>query len=111
MSSCVDKELTLTNIDRMKTPYLDTEIELLEGFKDRKEASFYQLRKLAEYREIKQLLIHSVVKSLPMDYEIELEKLNQLRQTQASTNTQLVILRAFAHKLGLYDASDYIKIV
>lgn len=45
----------------MKTPYLDTEIELLEGFKDNKEASFYQLRKLAEYREIKQLLIQRVV--------------------------------------------------
>ena len=45
----------------MKTPYLDTEIELLEGFKDKKVASFYQLRKLVEYREIKQLLIHSVV--------------------------------------------------
>jgi len=44
----------------MKTPYLDTEIELLEGFKDNKEASFYQLRKLAEYREIKQLLIQRV---------------------------------------------------
>ena len=48
----------------MKTPYLDREIELLEGFKDKKEASFYQLRKLAEYREIKQLIIHSVGKSI-----------------------------------------------
>ena len=48
----------------MKTPYLDKEIELLEGFKENKEASFYQLRKLAEYREIKQLLLHDVSKRL-----------------------------------------------
>lgn len=47
----------------MKTPYLDKEIELLEGYKDKKEASFYQLRKLAEYREIKQLILHGVVNS------------------------------------------------
>jgi len=45
----------------MKTPYLDKEIELIEGFKDKKEASFYQLRKLVEYLEIKQLLIDVVV--------------------------------------------------
>jgi len=45
----------------MKTPYLDKEIELIEGFKDKKEASFYQLRKLLEYLEIKQLLIDVVV--------------------------------------------------
>lgn len=44
----------------MKTPYLDREIELLEGFKDNKQASFYQLQKLVEYREIKQLAIDGV---------------------------------------------------
>lgn len=45
----------------MKTTYLDNEIILLEGYKKEGTASFYQLRKLAEYREIKQLLIHGVV--------------------------------------------------
>ena len=46
---------------RMKTTYLDNEIILLEGYKKEGRASFYQLRKLAEYREIKQLIIASVV--------------------------------------------------
>ena len=65
----------------MKTPYLDKEIKLLESFKDKKEASFYQLRKLAEYLEIKQLLIHSVVVTLcecampdPIDPFAEVDK-------------------------------------
>ncbi len=44
----------------MKTPYLDTEINLIEGYKENKVASFYQIRKLVEYREIKQLLLHGV---------------------------------------------------
>jgi len=41
----------------MKTSYLDKEIELIESFKEKKEASFYQLQKLVEYQKIKQLLI------------------------------------------------------
>ena len=45
----------------MKTPYLDKEIELIESFKEKKEASFYQLQKLVEYQKIKQLLIDVVV--------------------------------------------------
>lgn len=45
----------------MKTPYLDKEINLLEGYKKEGTASYYQSRKLAEYRKIKQLLMHSVV--------------------------------------------------
>jgi len=44
----------------MKTTYLDNEIILLEGYKKEGTASFYQLRKLAEYREIKQLIIGGV---------------------------------------------------
>ena len=44
----------------MKTTYLDNEIILLEGYKKEGTASSYQLRKLAEYREIKQLIIASV---------------------------------------------------
>ena len=47
----------------MKTPYLDTEINLIEGYKENKVASFYQIRKLVEYREIKQLLLHGVMDS------------------------------------------------
>jgi len=61
----------------MKTPYLDREIELLEGFKDKKEASFYQLRKLAEYREIKKLLLHGVVSTSCDLTDIELK--NKIR--------------------------------
>lgn len=45
----------------MKTTYLDNEIILLEGYKKEGTASPYQLRKLAEYREIKQLTIPVVV--------------------------------------------------
>ena len=44
----------------MKTTYLDNEIILLEGYKKEGTASPYQLRKLAEYRQIKQLIINSV---------------------------------------------------
>jgi len=40
----------------MKTPYLDNEIKVLEeGLKD-KTNSFYQNRKLTEYKEIKKQL-------------------------------------------------------
>jgi len=53
----------------MKTPYLDTEINLIEGYKENKVASFYQIRKLVEYREIKQLLLHVVGKSLKVDIQ------------------------------------------
>ena len=49
----------------MKTTYLDNEILLLEGYKKEDTASPYQLRKLAEYREIKQLIIGGVSSSLP----------------------------------------------
>lgn len=39
----------------MKTPYLDKEIQLLESYKKEGTASFYQLRKLEEYQEIKRI--------------------------------------------------------
>lgn len=42
-------------------------------------------------------------------YKEELNKINQLKQTQINLNEQLEILRPFANKLGLYDAADYIK--
>ena len=45
----------------MKTPYLDKEITILESYKKEDIASFYQLRKLAEYREIKQLMLGGVM--------------------------------------------------
>ena len=53
----------------MKTTYLDNEILLLEGYKKEGTASSYQLRKLVEYREIKQLIIGGVGSSLPNVYE------------------------------------------
>jgi len=45
----------------MKTTYLDNEIILLEGYKKDGTISHYQNRKLAEYKNIKQLLISGVV--------------------------------------------------
>jgi len=45
----------------MKTTYLDNEIILLEGYKKDGTISHYQNRKLAEYKQIKQLLLHNVV--------------------------------------------------
>ena len=44
----------------MKTTYLDNEIILLEGYKKDGTISHYQNRKLAEYKQIKQLLLHNV---------------------------------------------------
>lgn len=46
---------------------------------------------------------------LPDIYLYELSKLEWLQQTQISTKEQLKILIHFANKLGLYDASDYLK--
>ena len=42
-------------------------------------------------------------------YQKELNKIQQLDQTQISLTTQMLILRSFANKLGLYDAADYLK--
>jgi len=42
-------------------------------------------------------------------YWEELQKLDQLPQTQASLQFQMFLLRPFANKLGLYDAADYLK--
>lgn len=42
-------------------------------------------------------------------YKEQLNKMNQLPQTQSSLMTQLEILRPFANKLGLYDAADYLR--
>lgn len=42
----------------MKTPYLDEEIKILEEIKKDNTASFYQLRKLTEYRDIKKLILN-----------------------------------------------------
>ena len=46
---------------------------------------------------------------LPDVYLQELSKVEWTQQTQVSLNEQLQILRQFANKLGLYDASDYLK--
>lgn len=42
-------------------------------------------------------------------YLRELSKIEWVEQAQFSTDFQLHILKQFANKLGLYDASDYIK--
>lgn len=39
----------------------------------------------------------------------QLSKIEKLTQVQYSTNEQLEQLIPFAHKLGLYDAADYLK--
>lgn len=41
--------------------------------------------------------------------EIELQKVNQLPQTQEALNDQLRKLWVIANKFGLYDAADYVK--
>jgi len=42
-------------------------------------------------------------------WEIELQKVDQLPQTQEALTDQLVKLWIIANKFGLYDAADYIK--
>jgi len=59
-----------------------------------------------------QLFLSSVVVpkgTLPYPYKHQLKSIDQLNQAQASLSQQLQILRNFANKLGLYDASDYLK--
>jgi hypothetical protein len=63
-----------------------------------------------EKEQKKLFSLYGVVHPLPIDYEKEFKKMNQLGQSQINTNSQLKILRVFANKLGLYDAADYIKI-
>lgn len=48
-------------------------------------------------------------KTMPENLKAELEKLAQQPQRQDSALDQLADLRAFANKLGLYDAADLIK--
>lgn len=53
---------------------------------------------------------HNVSGSFPYSiYEEELNKINQLPQTQTSLMKQCEILRIFANKLGLYDAADFLR--
>lgn len=47
--------------------------------------------------------------TLPYPYKHQLERIDQLNQTQTDLKQQLQILRHFGNKLGLYDASDYLK--
>lgn len=65
---------------------------------------------LAKRREeAKALHIGSVSESSWAYYEKELDKIEQLNQTQSSLHKQMFILRHFANKLGLYDVADYLK--
>jgi len=59
-----------------------------------------------------QLRLYSVVVpkgTLPYPYKHQLKRIDQLNQTQTDLKQQLQILRHFANKLGLYDASDYLN--
>ena len=61
---------------------------------------------------VKNLSISRVVVpkgTLPYPHKHQLERIDQLNQTQTDLKHQLQILRHFANKLGLYDASDYLK--
>ena len=42
-------------------------------------------------------------------YQRELNKLNQMHQSKMNLQNQLEVLRIFANKLGLYDASDFLR--
>jgi hypothetical protein len=67
--------------------------------------------KIAVVQATEQLFdLYSVMHPLPIDYEKEFKKMNQLGQSQIDTNSQLKILSVFANKLGLYDAADNIRI-
>ena len=70
------------------------------------------VEELAEYK-VKNINVIPCCKSdseqLPDVYLQELSKVEWTQQTQVSLNEQLQILRQFANKLGLYDASDYLK--
>jgi len=62
--------------------------------------------------ELKALNIPVVVVpkgTLPYPHKHQLERIDQLNQTQTDLKHQLQILRHFANKLGLYDANDYLK--
>lgn len=54
-------------------------------------------------------VLDSVSESSWAYYEKELDKIEQLNQTQSSLHKQMFILRHFANKLGLYDVADYLK--
>lgn len=42
-------------------------------------------------------------------YKSVLEDVEEQNQTQRSLNSQLLTLAAFANKLGMYDAADFLK--
>ena len=62
-----------------------------------------------EKTHIEAITVTQCCTELPTCYSTELAKIEQLRQTQASTRHQLEVLRVFANRLGLYDACDYLK--
>lgn len=68
------------------------------------------LRTLIEAQgQVKNCSITDVSESSWAYYEKELDKIEQLNQTQSSLHKQMFILRHFANKLGLYDVADYLK--
>lgn len=89
------------------TKQISIALEELHNSKDVSDAAYSTLK-----FAIEQLTIHSVVVpkgTLPYPYKYQLERIDQLNQTQTDLKQQLQILRHFANKLGLYDASDYLK--
>ena len=90
----------LKRVGLLQSPYISQErvIKHLEAFANE------QIEAITVTRCCK-----SDSEQLPDVYLQELSKVEWLQQTQISTNEQLQILRQFANKLGLYDASDYLK--
>lgn len=77
-----------------KTQICDTNIELL--------GSIRRYESLTE-SEIELLYLSTNI------YDIRLDNIEPIQQTQVSLREQLDILRLFANKLGLYDAADFIR--
>lgn len=94
---------------------LDQHCEILEEkfrFSSAGEAkSIFELIKFYRENKVKEISSKVLVSgSFPYSiYEEELNKINQLPQTQTSLMKQCEILRIFANKLGLYDAADFLR--
>lgn len=84
--------------------------ETIEGIRHGNSLESVRTKLIIRKHDIKeQLNISGVVKSLPYAYKHQLDRIEQLDQTQQGLDLQLSVLKAFANKLGLYDASDYIN--
>ena len=46
---------------------------------------------------------------MSLDHAVYLKNVNRMNQTQSSLHDQLMVLQDVANKLGMYDASDYLR--